>query len=428
MAYRAVGLILFLLALGYAHFITPRGDFIIYGKKVSHAELKQMVPQAVAFERRSTPCPHWEALGRGQGKRPLAYIILSTDVTKKAGYGGPLELLLAISSDGTINELEVRFHQETPSYVFSLFEKSNLNKLCGSRVEGLKSAFVSLDGRSGATLSAKALLHTLEDSVGAFTGQRQKPGEIVGKSTLVLSTFVLLAFLLALISFQKRNLRLRKFTFIVTLGLAFYGMFLSIEGLFPLLLKGELHILRNYPWALLLTFAFLFAIFRGRLFCGHLCPFGALQELLGRLSKSMGQPGVEILRFPRFIFLALLLLLASHSESLSAFNPDPIFLLFRGIKEISAIVLLLLIALSTFFICRLWCRCFCPLGAFLTIAGGLASSPIDLSGTNCSSCKACLRNCPVGAIRNVGNQKTVVTSDCILCGRCQSVCQQVNNE
>ena len=428
MAYRAVGLILFLLALAYTHFITPRGDFVIYGKKVSQAELKQMVPEAVTFERRSTPCPHWEALDRAQGKPPLAYIILSTEVTKRRGFGGPLELLLAITGDGTIKKLHLRAHQESPSYVFSLFTKSNLSKVCLSNGVGLKSAFTTLDGRSGATISARALLHTLQDSVSAFTGNGQKADDTVGISTMVLSLFVLLAFVLAFISFEKRALKLRKVVFIVSLGLALYGLFLSMEGLFPLLLQGELHSLQNYPWALLLTLTFLFALFRGRLFCGHICPFGALQELLGKLSKSMGQPGAKILRFPRFIFLPLLLLLASHVGSLSSFTPDPIFLLFGGIRETSALVLLLLIALSSLFVCRLWCRSFCPLGALLTNVACLAPSPIVLSGPNCASCKVCSNNCPVGAIRTIQDEVKVVDSDCILCGRCKKACQQVRHD
>ncbi len=44
--------------------------------------------------------------------------------------------------------------------------------------------------------------------------------------------------------------------------------------------------------------------------------------------------------------------------------------------------------------------------------------------SNCKNCYKCIRNCPVKAIRFSGNQAQIIGNECILCGKCYSVCPQ----
>ncbi len=44
--------------------------------------------------------------------------------------------------------------------------------------------------------------------------------------------------------------------------------------------------------------------------------------------------------------------------------------------------------------------------------------------SNCKNCYKCIRHCPVKAIRFSGNQAHIIGNECILCGRCYSVCPQ----
>ena len=44
--------------------------------------------------------------------------------------------------------------------------------------------------------------------------------------------------------------------------------------------------------------------------------------------------------------------------------------------------------------------------------------------SNCKNCYKCIRNCPVKAIRFSGNQAHIIENECILCGRCYTVCPQ----
>lgn len=49
---------------------------------------------------------------------------------------------------------------------------------------------------------------------------------------------------------------------------------------------------------------------------------------------------------------------------------------------------------------------------------------LRLKKSNCKNCYKCIRHCPVKSIRFSGNQAHIVSSECILCGRCVVVCPQ----
>ncbi len=44
--------------------------------------------------------------------------------------------------------------------------------------------------------------------------------------------------------------------------------------------------------------------------------------------------------------------------------------------------------------------------------------------SDCKNCYKCIRNCPIKAIRFSGNQAQIIGNECILCGRCYTVCPQ----
>ncbi|MBQ6795549.1 MAG: 4Fe-4S binding protein [Clostridia bacterium] len=52
------------------------------------------------------------------------------------------------------------------------------------------------------------------------------------------------------------------------------------------------------------------------------------------------------------------------------------------------------------------------------------SSSMISKKSNCKNCYKCIRHCPVKAIRFSGNQAHIIESECILCGRCYTVCPQ----
>lgn len=49
---------------------------------------------------------------------------------------------------------------------------------------------------------------------------------------------------------------------------------------------------------------------------------------------------------------------------------------------------------------------------------------LDFKSARCKNCYKCLKECPVKAIRIVGNQAKIIEERCILCGNCTLVCPQ----
>jgi len=111
----------------------------------------------------------------------------------------------------------------------------------------------------------------------------------------------------------------------------YYKVFFSVADL-PRLIYGprpDIHL--HHTWYLLLGLVGLTTILWGRLYCGWLCPFGALLELLhklspvkARVSKSLDRVGVKI----KYAVLILLPLVYIIYRSPAVFGVEPFSPLF----------------------------------------------------------------------------------------------------
>lgn len=160
---------------------------------------------------------------------------------------------------------------------------------------------------------------------------------------------------------------------------------------------------------LALTFLF------GRVLCGHLCPIGAVQELLSLvIPRTIAFPDRRIPPLVRVAVLCVIIVLALPAVNLlrvtgvSAFFhltiQSPLIWIFIGILALSLVVY------------RPFCRFVCPYGVFLYVAG--MTSRFGFFRTDaCIDCKKCERACPTGEAGR-GSSK----AECYMCGRCVEVC------
>ncbi|MFO8100641.1 MAG: 4Fe-4S binding protein [Dehalococcoidia bacterium] len=190
----------------------------------------------------------------------------------------------------------------------------------------------------------------------------------------------------------------------------------------------------------------LFGLVLGRFWCGWVCPFGALQDLIIRLRRN--RDVINLPPFPWLKYLSLLgILLAAGllaeaafckvcpSGSLFAAIPHELFpsesapgdvILFQPSDEPDigtffyvhlatlAVSLVLFVVIA-----RFWCRYLCPLGAIFGAFNRVSVLKIRLDGSKCTGCKRCLSNCPAGftEVESIGS-----SSDCIQCGKCINSC------
>ncbi|QAA75882.1 MAG: hypothetical protein BIP78_0114 [Candidatus Bipolaricaulis sibiricus] len=162
------------------------------------------------------------------------------------------------------------------------------------------------------------------------------------------------------------------------------------------------------------------ALALGRLFCGYVCPFGALQELLHVRKWALKVPDRvwRALGWVRHVVLVYLVarVLVVHTVAFDGFSPFKPLFAWGGTP--ATIVFSALFAVLSVVVFRPFCRVLCPYGALLSIVSRFSLFHIE-AGEGCRDCGLCTRACPVGAMHG----GAVDATECLLCGTCTGVCR-----
>ena len=163
-------------------------------------------------------------------------------------------------------------------------------------------------------------------------------------------------------------------------------------------------------------------------FCGWLCPFGALQELLAQLGRLLSIPRMMVPKplqkrghLVKYFAAGGIIILTIFSAEWAALSAEvepfktAISLHFgRSWPYVLYALALLSIGL---FIERFFCRYLCPLGALLAVGGRFHFFNTLLRRFECGNpCHLCERSCPIGAIEPDGE---INMHECHQCLDCQ---------
>ncbi len=170
-------------------------------------------------------------------------------------------------------------------------------------------------------------------------------------------------------------------------------------------------------------------LFWGRgVFCGWLCPFGAMQEILNRISKKVGIPqftvpwGLHERLWPLkyMIFLGLLglsIYSMSLAERLAEVEPFKTAIILNFVRDWPFVLFAVVLLVIGLFIERFYCRYLCPLGAALAIPGRMRMFEWLHRYKECGSpCQRCATDCMVQAIHPDGH---INPNECLYCLHCQ---------
>ncbi len=217
-----------------------------------------------------------------------------------------------------------------------------------------------------------------------------------------------------------------------TFSLAFSG----VKQLFAAL--GQLDAFDANSFVILLVLLLVFTVIFGRFFCGYLCAFGTIGDLLYKVvDLPLSKLHVRRPRLPRQVenalrcmkYVVLLFFVATSflgiSLLVSVYSPWTAFgrLLSLSFSELNVVGLALLVIIAIGMICkeRFFCEFICPLGALFSLLPVLPFSRMQRHLPTCNGCGACERKCPV-SIMPAGDG--VLMGECISCGRCEPVCPQ----
>ncbi|WP_191060273.1 4Fe-4S binding protein, partial [Geminicoccus harenae] len=163
-------------------------------------------------------------------------------------------------------------------------------------------------------------------------------------------------------------------------------------------------------------------------FCGWLCPFGALQELVNRVGRVLRVPQLKIpfgvhqrmTVIKYIIFLGLFGLSFSAlaaAEQAAEVEPFKTAIVLRFMREWQFVAYAVLLLVASLFVERFFCRYLCPLGAALAIPARLRMFDWLRRYRECGNpCQRCANECPVQAIHPEGH---INPNECIQCLHCQ---------
>lgn len=183
---------------------------------------------------------------------------------------------------------------------------------------------------------------------------------------------------------------------------------------FFLIFKG-----RPQVWMILFVGGLLISVFRGRLYCGYLCPINTVMEVIDsnaetKKRKRLKTPEWVKSKLVRRIMLVIFL--------------GTMILVFKTGKKLPVLPVLFLsgVSLTLFFEPNLWHRYICPYGTLFSIFSRKNTRGLTVEDTGCIKCGICVRGCPTDAIQWEDKKldPIIYKSECIVCGKCENKCPQ----
>jgi len=246
-------------------------------------------------------------------------------------------------------------------------------------------------------------------------------GDLLGPQALDLT--LLAAFIaLALVSFFRKSVRWKYAALVAAVGyLGFYkSSLVSISDVFRLTDLNLPPFSYSLAWYLFSGFVVVSTVLWGRLYCGRICAFGALTQLMdAALPKKLRvdvPPAIERKAiWIKYGLLGALVLYYVVTKDLArpVQYAEP-FWMFSRFGTTPMWIGLAVLLTATVFVRNLYCRFLCPVGAALGIISNLTVFKIK-RWSECQTCKICEKTCEWGAIRG----PKIIASECVRCDDCE---------
>jgi NosR/NirI family nitrous oxide reductase transcriptional regulator len=227
---------------------------------------------------------------------------------------------------------------------------------------------------------------------------------------------------LALVSFFRKNKTLTRVTLIACVVLLGFwkSQLITIVNIFGLI-SLDLPIFRySLAWYLLATFTVVSTVLWGRLYCGRMCAFGALTQLMDAALPASWrrEPSAWLERRASFIkygLLAAAILYFVVTRDRFIYRYIEPFWMFGFHGSVVMWTLLAALLIATVFVRNAYCRFLCPVGAALGVVSQVTTVFSIKRWKECNTCKVCEKACEWGAIQG----PKIIKSECVRCDDCE---------
>ena len=226
---------------------------------------------------------------------------------------------------------------------------------------------------------------------------------------------------LVLVGFFRKSVWMKYVTLAAAVGYLGFtkSQLISVVNVYGLV-TGNMPVFRySLAWYLFAVFTVVTTVLWGRLYCGRVCAFGALTQLMDRVVPARLRlevpPWLERrAAWIKYGLLAATLLYFLGTADIPVYRfVEPFWMFTRRGSTAMWIGLAVLLA-ATVFVRNLYCRFLCPVGAFLGLLSKLTVFRIK-RWKECNTCKICEKACEWGAIQ--GPQ--IVMTECVRCDDCE---------
>ena len=188
-------------------------------------------------------------------------------------------------------------------------------------------------------------------------------------TTALMDIAALTVFLaIAMLSFFRKSPPLKYLTMILAIGYLGFakGNLVSVVHLFGLLEWSLPSFEHSIAWYLLMLFTLVSTVLWGRLYCGRICPFGALTQLMDRIIPARWRVELPSRVDARLVYLkygllagALLYFLATRDKQIYRYI-EPFWMFTLSGTKVTWTLLAILLLVTVFvrnFYCRYLCSC-----------------------------------------------------------------------
>lgn len=322
---------------------------------------------SVAQEKEATPAAVNDTITK-QSDGTL--VVNTTDLGKDiTGFGGTVPLKIYIR-DGKITKVEALDNAESPEF----FQKAKvlLTRWDGKTLD--EAAALDVDAVSGATFSSRAIIGNMQRGIqyaqrAAATNHWYDALDLSVKAIAGLIV-AMMAAVVPLFYHSRRYRVIQQLLNIAVLGF-WCGSFISYTSLISFMSNG-INVLSLLVPTLLLITAFVYPLFGKRqYYCTNICPFGSLQELVGRAVpyKVRLRPGfVRRLDAFRKVLWALLMLCLWTGVWFDWIDYEPFSAFIVQSASWTVIAIAIAFTALSAVVMRSYCRFVCPTGTLLKIS------------------------------------------------------------
>ena len=162
-------------------------------------------------------------------------------------------------------------------------------------------------------------------------------------------------------------------------------------------------------------------------FCGWLCPFGALQELIARAARLLRVPQLRLrtqtdarLKWLKYVLLAAIIVSAfiapQVTDSLVEIEPFKTAITLYFLRSWPFVLYAAGLVLASAFVYKFFCRYLCPFGAGLAVLGKVRLFKWLSRRAECGTpCQTCRHRCDYQAIKPSG---AIAYDECFQCMDC----------